>query len=266
MLSLTLMRCTSVAILPLVALVGCASLSGLTGDDAGSDATRAIDAGPETSTKAPDTGSSKDADNVDAHVGDAMARDAGRRSDAGADASTQDTGAPRDAANDGDARQAVFETIRIASGYTMPVADSTGNAWSADTDVIGGTPNVTSHTVAGTTSPVLYEGQRYGQSATSFAYTFSIQPGKYNVLLKFTENNFGAPGARLFDVTLNGAAVLTNFDIFQTAGGMWIAVDKTFLVDVQSSGLTIAFLPGTADNPKIDALEVSLAATGDAGL
>ncbi len=46
--------------------------------------------------------------------------------------------------------------------------------------------------------------------------------------LKFAEPVWSAKGKRVFNVTINGTKVLSNFDIFAAAGGEFKAVDKTF--------------------------------------
>ena len=45
----------------------------------------------------------------------------------------------------------------------------------------------------------------------------------YTLRLDFAENTFAAPRKRLFNVIVNGEQVLTDFDIFATAGAMAIA-------------------------------------------
>src|ERR1700722_17179217 len=62
-----------------------------------------------------------------------------------------------------DAAKSTFRAIRIACGQTSPVTDSSGNVWSLDEDYAGGTALLTSgHAVAGTSTPAIYDGQRYG--------------------------------------------------------------------------------------------------------
>jgi Glycosyl hydrolase family 26/Malectin domain len=182
-------------------------------------------------------------------VGPAMARDAR---------------APQDALVSNDAPSAAsFSPVRIACGQSTPVTDSLGNAWSADEDYVGGTALVTSNAVSGTSSPALYSGQRYGASSTAFQYAIALRAGSYSVLLKFDESYFtgdAGTGQRLFNVSINGSAVLESFDIYAAAGNqLYTAVDKSFPVTLGSDGvITLDFDPVVQD-PRVDAIEITLA-------
>jgi mannan endo-1,4-beta-mannosidase len=174
------------------------------------------------------------------------------RATTGRDASAQDAARP------------TFRPIRIACGQTSPVTDSSGNVWSADEDYAGGTALLTAdHAVAGTSSPDLYDGQRYGDSGTAFKYVIPVPAGRYLVRLHFTEGYF-ATGGRVFDVSLDGIKVLQNFDIYAEAGSAWKAVDHAFAVSVASApAITLTFDPVVQD-PLINAIEIDEAG-GDAG-
>ena len=51
--------------------------------------------------------------------------------------------------------------------------------------------------------------------------------GSYNVRLDFAEIFFASPGQRVFNVAINGAAVLKNFDIVATTGGIDLRAPPT---------------------------------------
>ena len=87
-------------------------------------------------------------------------------------------------------------------------------------------------------------------------YKFTVPNGNYNVVLKFAEIYWTKPGQRVFNVLVNGSQVLTNFDVIAAAGAPLTAVDKTFPVTVTNSTVTIQFTVGTADQPKISAIEI----------
>lgn len=68
----------------------------------------------------------------------------------------------------------------------------------------------------------------------------------------------GRKGAnkRRFHVEIEGSRKLTDYDIFEAAGGALHARTETFVVDVTDGILDIDFLTGAADNPIIAAIEV----------
>jgi len=76
------------------------------------------------------------------------------------------------------------------------------------------------------------------------------------VNLKFSENFATGAGQRKFNVLINGVQVLTNFDIFAAASGMFRAVDQAFAgVNAPAGLITIQFVP-VAGAAKIDAIEI----------
>ncbi|HEX4004722.1 MAG TPA: DUF6519 domain-containing protein [Acidobacteriaceae bacterium] len=151
--------------------------------------------------------------------------------------------------------------------------DSLGDTWIPDsstssTFTLGGTsyvsrpippPAITEEGGATEPDPALYQTERYGNS---FSYTFNGLPvGYYQVTLKFAEIFWQSAGIRIFDVSINGAQVLTNFDIFADAGGSDIADDQIFPNILPSSGGQIVVqFTGTSNgndtNAKISAIEL----------
>jgi len=118
---------------------------------------------------------------------------------------------------------------------------------------------------SGVTNPApaaVYQTVRWN---SSFTYTIpGLTAGQsYTVRLHFCELSFTAAGSRLFNVAINGSSVLSNFDIFATAGAQNKAVIEPFSATANSSGqIVIAFTQGTKDNPEIAGIEVYGAATG----
>jgi hypothetical protein len=102
----------------------------------------------------------------------------------------------------------------------------------------------------------IYQTYRYGGG---FTYTIPglTVGGNYTIRLHFAETYWTAAGKRLFNVAINGATVLSNFDIFATGGGANIAVVKDFLATANANGaIVIAFSTGAADLPKVNGIEV----------
>lgn len=119
-------------------------------------------------------------------------------------------------------------------------------------DFTGGNSAGTSSNILNTTDPKLYQTERWG----SFSYQFAVPNGSYNVVLKFAEIYWTGVGQRIFNVSINGSPVLSNFDIVAAAGAPLTAIDKTFPVTVTNQLVTIQFTRGSADNPKVSAVEI----------
>jgi hypothetical protein len=184
--------------------------------------------------------------------------------DGGAPQSPESGATGDDAASD-TGSVAPFTALRLAAGQTTPVTDAQGQTWSADADYTGGTPDVEASPVAiaGTDSPVLYNGQRYGDP--TFSYAFDVPDGRYTVTLRFAELYVTGPGMRLFAIAINGTTVETSFDIYAAAGAMNTAVDEPYPVTVSGGQIEIDFIQGSVQFPKVDAIEIAPASTGDGG-
>jgi hypothetical protein len=137
--------------------------------------------------------------------------------------------------------------------------------WEADEDFSGGTATSTSAAintshVANPAPQAVYQTNRFG----NFTYTI---PGftagaHYIVDLHFAETFWTSPGQRLFNVLINGKQVLTNYDIFASAGGEFIATVESFAVTADSTGtITLQFVPGPADNPQVNGIEIGTGTT-----
>jgi subtilisin family serine protease len=144
-----------------------------------------------------------------------------------------------------------FAPILVNAGGPAYV-DSTGQTWAADYGSTGGPTCQTWAAIGNTNDPALYQTCRWG----NFTYNFSVPNGSYTVTLKFAEIAFNGPGQRQFNVAINGNQVLSNFDIFAQAGGMNIAVDRTFPVTVTSGAISIQLSQGAADYPLVSALGI----------
>jgi hypothetical protein len=139
--------------------------------------------------------------------------------------------------------------------------DSQGNVWAADENYTGGAAAAVTNAIAGalpgTADQTLYQSQRYG---SSFSYTFNVPAGSYQLTLKFAETYSGdfAKGDRLFNVAVNGTQVLTNFDIYATAGGN-AALDEVFNNIAPSGGVITIQFTGTSSsdtNAVLEAIQI----------
>ncbi len=100
----------------------------------------------------------------------------------------------------------------------------------------------------------VYQSQRY-QNLT-YALPYLATNASYKVRLHFAEIYWTAPGQRVFNVFLNGAQVLTNFDIFAAAGGSFKGNIQEFNAIADSSGFISVQLVTVTDNASINGLEL----------
>ncbi|MBT8217452.1 MAG: hypothetical protein KJO17_11425, partial [Acidimicrobiia bacterium] len=126
--------------------------------------------------------------------------------------------------------------------------------WSADDPFSpgGSVGPAAATTVSGPTAPnAVFESYRFGQQA----WDFPVTPGSYRVNLYFAETFSGTQsvGARQFDVTIEGTEVLTNFDIFASAGAN-NGIVRTF--DVFSDANLDIDLTQVVNSPAIQGIEI----------
>src|SRR5579862_8510792 len=147
-----------------------------------------------------------------------------------------------------------------AAGVDISAGGPAAAPFVADEDFTGGATSSTTHaiTTTGLTNPApqsVYQHNRYG----NFTYTIpGLTAGaSYTVRLHFAEEYWTSAGSRTFNVLINGTQVLTNFDIFATAGGENIGVAESFTATASSSGtLTIQFVT-VKDNAQVNGIEIT---------
>jgi hypothetical protein len=132
------------------------------------------------------------------------------------------------------------------NAVSLNAGGGAAGAFISDGYFSGGNTGSTTSTITttGVTNPApqaVYQSERYGD----FSYTMTdLMPGAtYTVRLHFAEIYWTASGKRLFNVQINGAQVLTNFDVYARAGGKNKAVVRQFTPTADSSGqITIRFI------------------------
>ncbi len=144
------------------------------------------------------------------------------------------------------------QPIRVNCGGSS-YTDSNKQLWLADTSFSGGTIETIATSVSGTPDPLLYEDYRWNPAS----YSFTVPNGQYQVNLYFAEANpkAEAVGARVFNVSLQGATVFANLDIYAAAGAN-AALIKSANVNVTAGAITIGFAHVSGLNPKISAIEI----------
>jgi len=148
--------------------------------------------------------------------------------------------------------------VRVACGSDEPVGGFVpdpnmvaGGMNHADVAVDTGVPHAAPAAV--------YQSECYGKD---FAYTFPVPAGEhYLVRLHFAEIFDGGTGTRVENIAINGQPVLTNFDIFATAGGKYKAVVKEFPdVATDARGNIVIRITAAPDSPdqnaKISGIEI----------
>ncbi len=147
----------------------------------------------------------------------------------------------------------------ISSGYAVNAGGPAVGSFTADADYSGGTTYSTTSSIntSGVSNPApqaVYQTERYG----NMTYTFpNLKPGaSYTVRLHEAEAYWTSSGQRLFNVAINGQQVLTNFDIYATAGAANKAIVEQFTTTADASGqITIQFT-NVKDNAKINGIEI----------
>jgi len=132
--------------------------------------------------------------------------------------------------------------------------------YQADNGYTGGTTYSTTASIdtSNVTEPApqsVYQTVRYG----NFSYTIpTYSPDtNYTVRLDFSEPYFNSAGSRLFNVTINGIQDLSNFDVYQAAGGENKAISETFTTTTDSNGLIHIQFDTVTDNAMVSGIQVS---------
>ncbi|MCW1922902.1 malectin domain-containing carbohydrate-binding protein [Luteolibacter arcticus] len=149
----------------------------------------------------------------------------------------------------------------VTGNYT----DLDGRVWTVDTgynptaNAVGPTPTTTV-AISGTNAQEVYRTYRYKNRnsgvGTPMKYEFTLPNGQYELRLHFAELWTGAttPGARVFNVAVEGEPTFTNFDIFVEAG-LNAALVKAIPVTVADGKMNIDFAVVT-QNPQISGIEI----------
>src|SRR5271157_2713179 len=148
----------------------------------------------------------------------------------------------------------------MAAGVALDAGGGSAGSYSADAYYTGGstyrvTDPINTSNVVDPAPQQVYQTERYG----NFSYTLPhlVPDSPYIVRLNFAEIYWDAPNQRLFNVLINGDPVLTNFDIFATAGGKDIAISRQFECLSDSSGQIVIQLTTLRDNAKVSGIQVT---------
>jgi hypothetical protein len=147
----------------------------------------------------------------------------------------------------------VKSIIRIKTGVSAPVTDSSGNVWQADQGFADGeTIERPDLPIANTKDLVIYRAERYSMTRFSQA----LPNGKYVVKLHFCETFDGitGPGGRVFSFNVEGRE-FKDFDVWAKSGGFARAYIEPVPVEIADGKLDITFTPNV-ENPEINGIEI----------
>jgi hypothetical protein len=151
-------------------------------------------------------------------------------------------------------------TVTAASqtSYKINCGGSAASPFIADQNFSGGTTHSVTNaiTTTGVTNPApqaVYQSERYG--TTTYTLPNLTTGAQYTVRLHFAELFQTASGKRKFNVVINGTTVLSNFDIYATAGGQYKAVVREFTATPNASGQIVINFNTITDNATVSGIE-----------
>ncbi len=139
--------------------------------------------------------------------------------------------------------------IGVSAGQTFPLYLNSGgtgytygNTWSGDAYFSGGATDSIPSSVFipnGGLNRNTFASRRFGDS---FSYIFTNVPlGTYSIDLYFADWEATAAGQRVFDVSVNGTAALTTYDIYAASASFLGRVEHVTNVPISAGSLTITF-------------------------
>jgi hypothetical protein len=105
----------------------------------------------------------------------------------------------------------------------------------------------------------VYQSEREG-AAVTYTIPGLTAGAPYTVTLSFAETWFTSAGQRVFNIGVNGASVLKNFDIFSAAGARNTVVTKSFPATASATGTVTIGLTAVTNNAVVSAIEIASAA------
>ena len=148
----------------------------------------------------------------------------------------------------------------VNAGGNAYVDPTTGDLYATDRafsvggfGYVGGQARSSPGAIAGTDRDPLYQDLRTAMSA----YRFAVPNGVYQVDLSFAELQLKKAGGRVFSVSLEGTAVVSDLDVFAAAGGQRVAYDRSFIIEVTDGVLDIGFVAQRGDQPIVNGILVT---------
>lgn len=111
--------------------------------------------------------------------------------------------------------------------------------------------------IAGTDDPRLLQSHIYTPGPALLGVWKGLAKGRCQVDLLFAETYFNAPGARDYDLAINGQTVLKNFDPFAAAGGQNKEVVRSFTADAPDGVVSVSVTRVGRDNALVSAARIT---------
>ena len=153
---------------------------------------------------------------------------------------------------------------RLSAGNPSNVTDCAAVVWLRDqayspgsSGYSSGTNGYIANTITGVCASAqsLYQRERYSTSSDGFRYWFDCPIGVYETTLLEADTWVNGTNQRVFNVFIEGEQVLTNFDIYASAGGKNLPLTRTFTNSVADSQLEVLFVP-ILDNARASGIQV----------
>jgi hypothetical protein len=157
--------------------------------------------------------------------------------------------------DDDDDESALPTAYRINCGGPT-ITDSDGLVWQADVGFDNGATFTTATAIVNSNNPI-YQSERFGVVAEgNLKYNLPMANGQYTVVLHLAEIAFGTTNARKFDITVQGATLVTDLDLVAEVGTLTATTFALNNVVVDEGVLRLRFKFGSANNPKINGIVV----------
>ena len=161
----------------------------------------------------------------------------------------------------GESTNSIAASVTPQTTYAVNSGGGAASPFIADAFFSGGSTGSTSAAIdtSGVTDPApqaVYQTERW--SNNTYTFTNLNAGASYKVRLHFAEIFYSSAGVRVFNVFINGKQVLTNFDIFASAGAMNRATIKECVATASGTGqIAVQYvnIPGK-DNAKSSGLEI----------
>ncbi|MGD0591270.1 MAG: malectin domain-containing carbohydrate-binding protein [Bacteroidota bacterium] len=155
----------------------------------------------------------------------------------------------------------VTQSGTSSSSVNINCGGSATGSFAADEYFSGGTTYTNTATInmslitSNVPPAAIFNSERYG--AMTYTIPNLTAGSAQTVTLYFAETYLTAAGQRLFNVSINGTTVLSNFDIYATAGGQNKAIAQTFSTTANSSGQVVIQFTTVTQSPKINGITVA---------